>query len=138
MSAVLEQYFQSIVVDKINEIISKQFQEIRDDLEARYNEIQSDISGLKKIESNYTDLRIEIASLKKRVADSGQEMYGRMHEDIEGCETRLIGTIKKDIQAFLTKNGKKAATTKKASAKKTVAKKPTAKKPAAKKKTAKK
>ena len=143
MSAVLEQYFQSVVVDKISEMISRQFQEIKDDLGAQFNEIRIDIVGLKKLDSNYTDLRIDIESLKKRVSELGQEISGKMRDDIEGCETRLIGTIKKDMQEIFSKNGKKTGVAKKrtpakkAMTKKTVAKKTTAKKATTKKKTAK-
>ena len=138
MSAVLEQYFQSVVVDKISEMISRQFQEIKDDLGAQFNEIRIDIVGLKKLDSNYTDLRIDIESLKKRVSELGQEISGKMRDDIEGCETRLIGTIKKDMQEMFSKNGKKTGVAKKRTpAKKAMAKKTTAKKATTKKKTAK-
>jgi hypothetical protein len=129
MSAVLEQYFQYVVVDKISEMISKQFQEIKDDIEARFNEIRSDIGGVKKLESNYADIRIDIESLKNRVSELGQEIYGKMHNDIERCETSIIGTIRKDIETLLTKNGKKTELAKKqAPAKKAVARKTTTKK----------
>ena len=33
MSAVLETYFQHVVVDKLNETLSKQFEEMKDDLQ---------------------------------------------------------------------------------------------------------
>jgi hypothetical protein len=138
MSAVLEQYFQSVVVDKISEMISRQFQGIKDDIEAQLNEIRIDIGGLKRPDSNYADLRIDIEGLKKRVSELGQEITGKMRDDIEGCETRLIGTIKKDIQEMFSKNGKKTGVAKKRTpAKKKVAKKTTAKKATTKKKTAK-
>lgn len=138
MSAVLEQYFQSVVVDKISEMISRQFQEIKDDLGAQFNEIRIDIGGLKKLDSNYTDLRIDIESLKKRVSELGQEISGKMRDDIEGCETRLIGTIKKDMQEMFSKNGKKTGVARKQTrAKKKVAKKKVAKKATTRKKTAK-
>ncbi len=138
MSAVLEQYFQSVVVDKISEMISRQFQGIKDDLGAQYNEIRIDIGGLKGPDSNYGDLRIDIEGLKKRVSELGQEITEKMRDDIEGCETRLIGTIKKDMKEMLSKNGKKTGVAKKRTpAKKKVAKKATAKKATTRKKTAK-
>ena len=59
MSAVLETYFQHVVVDKLNKTLSKQFEEMKDALQI-----------LKKLQSDYTFLRIEIESLKKRVSDS--------------------------------------------------------------------
>ena len=95
MSAVLETYFQHVVVDKLNETLSKQFEDMKDDLQV-----------LKKLQSDYTNLRIELETLKKRVSDSGNE-----------------------IKEILSQNGKKAVATKKpAPAKIAVAKKPVAKK----------
>jgi len=138
MSAVLEQYFQSVVVDKIKEMISDQFQEIKDDIEAQFNEMRSDIRGLKNLESNYADIRIDIESLKNRISELGQDISGKMHNDIAGCENRLIGTIRKDLKDMLSKNGKKPVATKPATAKKAVARKTTAKKATAKKKKARK
>jgi regulator of replication initiation timing len=105
MSAVLETYFQHVVVDKLNETLSKQFEDMKDDLQV-----------LKKLQSDYTNLRIELETLKKRVADSGNE-----------------------IKEILSQNGKKAVITKKpAPAKIAVTKKPVAKRLAVKKKTTKK
>lgn len=105
MSAVLETYFQHVVVDKLNETLSKQFEDMKDDLQV-----------LKKLQSDYTNLRIELETLKKRVSDSGNE-----------------------IKEILSQNGKKAVATKKpALAKIAVTKKPVAKKLAVKKKTTKK
>ena len=104
MSAVLESYFQHVVVDKLNETLSKQFEEMKDDLQV-----------LKKLQSDYTNLRIELETLKKRVSDSGNE-----------------------IKEILSKNGNKAAAAKTPAPvkiTKAVAK-PTAKKPAIKKKAA--
>ncbi len=101
MSAVLEQYFQAVVVDKLDKTISKQFQEMKDDLHV-----------LKKLKLDYTNLRIEIESLKKHVSDSNN-----------------------DIKEMLSQNNKKAAATKKpAPAKKTEAKKLAVKKKTTKKK----
>ncbi len=100
MSAVLETYFQHVVVDKLNETLSKQFEDMKDDLQV-----------LKKLQADYTNLRIELETLKKRVSDSGNE-----------------------IKEILSQNGKKAAATKKPAS----AKKPVAKKLAVKKKTKKK
>ncbi len=105
MSAVLETYFQHVVVDKLNETLSKQFEEMKNDLQV-----------LKKLQSDYTNLRIELETLKKRVSDSGNE-----------------------IKEILSQNGKKPAATKKpAPAKIAVTKKPVAKKLSVKKKTKKK
>ncbi|ODS34127.1 MAG: hypothetical protein SCARUB_00697 [Candidatus Scalindua rubra] len=116
MSAVLEQYFQTVVVDKINETISKQFQEIKDDLDIRYNKISSDISGLRNLESNYNNLLNEIESLKKQLSASGQE---------------ISGTIQKGTKELSEKIDKKLEATKTtAPAKNAIAKKPTAKKTA--------
>jgi septal ring factor EnvC (AmiA/AmiB activator) len=128
MSAVLEQYFQSVVVDKIREMISDQFQEIKDDIEAQFNEMRSDIKGLKNLESNYADIRIDIESLKNRISELGQDLSGKMHNDIAGCENRLIGTIRKDLKDLLSKNGKKPVTVKPVTAKKATAKKKKARK----------
>ena len=100
MSAVLETYFQHVVVDKLNETLSKQFEEMKDDLNV-----------LKKLQSDYTNLRIELETLKKRVSDSGNE-----------------------IKEILSQNGKKAEVTKKPAP----AKVAVAKKLAVKKKTTKK
>jgi septal ring factor EnvC (AmiA/AmiB activator) len=128
MSAVLEQYFQSVVVDKIREMISDQFQEIKDDIEAQFNEMRSDIKGLKNLESNYADIRIDIESLKNRISELGQDLSGKMHNDIAGCENRLIGTIRKDLKDLLSKNGKKPVAAKPVTAKKATAKKKKARK----------
>jgi septal ring factor EnvC (AmiA/AmiB activator) len=133
MSAVLEQYFQSVVVDKIREMISNQFQEIKDDIEAQFNEMRSDIKGLKKLESNYADIRIDIESLKNRISELGQDISGKMHNDIAGCENRLIGTIRKDLKDLLSKNGEKPVVAKPATAKKVTVKKATTRKKKAKK-----
>ncbi len=137
MSAVLEQYFQSVVVDKIREMISDQFQEIKDDIGAQFNEMRSDIRGLKKLESNYADIRIDIESLKNRISELGQDISGKMHNDIAGCENRLIGTIRKDLKDLLSKNGKKPVAAKPTTVKKATAKKVTAKKVTTRKKKAK-
>ena len=109
MSAVLETYFQHVVVDKLNETLSKQFEEMKDDLQV-----------LKKLQSDYTNLRIELETLKKRVSDSGNE-----------------------IKEILANNGSKSAVVKTQApvkittgAVKPVAKKPVTKKPAIKKKAA--
>lgn len=106
MSAVLETYFQNVVVDKLNKTLSQQFEEMKDALQI-----------LKKLQSDYTFLRIEIESLKKRVTDSSN-----------------------DIKEMIAKNETKATATKKpATAKTTTTAKPVAKKLSVKKKaTAKK
>ncbi len=108
MSALLEQYFQTVVVDKINEIISERFKEMKVELDAKFFEF-----------------RIEMESLKKKVSDSGQEICGKMYND---------------IKEMLKENGKKAEAAKMPvevkvpiAAKKTVAKKAPVKKTVAKK-----
>ncbi len=103
MSAVLEQYFQTVVVDKLDGMISRQFQEMKDDLLV-----------LKKLQSDYTNLRIEIETLKKRVSDTTN-----------------------DLKEILSKNGNKVVAAK-TTTKKTVTAKPAAKKKVAAKKKAKK
>ncbi len=137
MSAVLEQYFQYVVVDKIREMISSQFQEIKDDIDTQFNEMRSDIKGLKKLESNAADIRIDIESLKNRISELGQDISGKMHNDIAGCENRLIGTIRKDLKDMLS-NGKKPVATKLATTKKVIInKKATARKATTRRKKAK-
>ncbi len=63
MSAVLETYFQHVVVDKLNETITKQFEEMREDLQV-----------LKQLKSDYSSLRTELDTLKERFAESGNEI----------------------------------------------------------------
>jgi regulator of replication initiation timing len=63
MSAVLETYFQHVVVDKLNETISKQFEEMREDLQV-----------LKQLKSDYSSLRTELDTLKQRFSESGNEI----------------------------------------------------------------
>jgi ferritin-like protein len=99
--------------------------------------MRSDIKGLKKLESNYADIRIDIESLKNRISELGQDLSGKMHNDIAGCENRLIGTIRKDLKDLLSKNGKKPVAAKPTTVKKATAKKVTAKKVTTRKKKAK-
>ena len=63
MSAVLETYFQHVVVDKLNETISKQFEEMKDELQV-----------LKELKSDYNNLRTELDTLKERFAGAGDEI----------------------------------------------------------------
>jgi regulator of replication initiation timing len=63
MSAVLETYFQHVVVDKLNETITKQFEEMREDLQV-----------LKQLKSDYSSLRTELDTLKQRFSESGNEI----------------------------------------------------------------
>ncbi len=63
MSAVLETYFQHVVVDKLNETITKQFEEMREELQV-----------LKQIKSDYASLRTELDTLKQRFSESGNEI----------------------------------------------------------------
>ncbi len=110
MSAVLETYFQHVVVDKLNETLSKQFEEMKEDLRI-----------LKKLQSDYTNIRIELETLKKRVSDSGNEI-----KEILSTDSKKAGVTKKSVPA------------KTVVAKKPATKKPAAKKLAVKKKTTKK
>ncbi len=110
MSAVLETYFQHVVVDKLNETITKQIEEMREELQV-----------LKQIKSDYASLRTELDTLKQRFSESGNEI----NEMIAKTGKKAVAT-------------KKPASAKKPVAVKPLAKKLAAKKPAAKKKTTKK
>jgi len=66
MSAVLETYFQHVVVDKLNETITKQFEEMREDLQV--------LKQLKQLKSDYSSLRTELDTLKQRFSESGNEI----------------------------------------------------------------
>ena len=100
MSAVLETYFQHVVVDKLNETITRQFEKMREDLQV-----------LKQLKSDYTSLRTELDTLKQRFSESGNEI-----------NEMLAKTSKKAVAT------KKPATTKKPVAKKLAVKKKTTKK----------
>ncbi|MDP6924272.1 MAG: hypothetical protein R2568_09095 [Candidatus Scalindua sp.] len=63
MSAVLETYFQHVVVDKLNETIAKQFEDMKEELQV-----------LKQLRTDYTSLRTELDTLKERFAESGNEI----------------------------------------------------------------
>lgn len=99
MSAVLEQYFQHVVVDKINDLISDRFKEIKGELDAKFYEF-----------------RLDLENLRKNVSESGEEICGKMREE---------------IKEILSENGKKALLKEKASP----AKKPAGKKATTQKKT---
>ncbi|GJQ59065.1 MAG: hypothetical protein D8M57_04580 [Candidatus Scalindua sp. AMX11] len=86
MSAVLEQYFQHVVVDKINDLISDRFKEIKVELDSKFYEF-----------------RLDLESLRKNVSESGQEICGKMREE---------------IKEILAENGKKNVVTQKSSIKK--------------------
>ena len=105
MSAVLETYFQHVVVDKLNETLSKQFEEMKDDLQV-----------LKKLQSDYTNLRIELETLKKRVSDSENKIK------------ELWSQNGKKAAATMKTAPAKIAVTKKPVAKKLAVKKKTTKK----------
>lgn len=105
MSAVLEQYFQTVIVDKINEVISKQCQGIKNNLEAECNEIKSKINSLKKLESNYANLQNELESLKKLVSNSRQEKSKPVEESVTLQPTK---TVKKTIATKKKTPAKKA------------------------------
>ena len=100
MSAVLETYFQHVVVDKLNETITRQFEEMREDLQV-----------IKQLKSDYSSLRTELDTLKQRFSESGNEI-----------NEMLAKTSKKAVAT------KKPATTKKPVAKKLAVKKKTTKK----------
>jgi regulator of replication initiation timing len=100
MSAVLETYFQHVVVDKLNETITKQFEEMREDLQV-----------IKQLKSDYSSLRTELDTLKQRFSESGNEI-----------NEMLAKTSKKAVAT------KKPATKKKPVAKKLAVKKKTTKK----------
>ncbi|GAX61056.1 hypothetical protein SCALIN_C17_0089 [Candidatus Scalindua japonica] len=106
MSAVLETYFQHVVVDKLNKTLSKQFEEMKDALQI-----------LKKLQSDYTFLRIEIESLKKRVSDSSNEIKEMLSKD----ETKATATKKPTPAKITTKKPttQKLTVKKKATSKKT-------------------
>ena len=63
MSAVLETYFQHVVVDKLNETIAKQFEDMKEELQV-----------LKQLRTDYTSLRTELDTLKQRFSESGNEI----------------------------------------------------------------
>ncbi len=100
MSAVLETYFQHVVVDKLNETITKQFEEMREELQV-----------LKQIKSDYASLRTELDTLKQRFSESGNEI----NEMIAKTGKKAVAT-------------KKPAAAKKPAAKKLAVKKKTTKK----------
>ncbi len=108
MSAVLETYFQTVVVDKLNETISKQFEEMKDELQV-----------LKELKSDYSNLRTELDTLKERFASAGDEINEML--------------AKKAKPAAPKPAVKKAASKKPAPKKKLVAKKKAVKKKAKKK-----
>ncbi len=82
MSAVLETYFQHVVVDKLNETITKQFEEMREDLQV-----------LKQLKSDYTSLRTELDTLKQRFSESGNEI----NEMIANTGKKAVATKKKPV-----------------------------------------
>ncbi len=82
MSAVLETYFQHVVVDKLNETITKQFEEMREDLQV-----------LKQLKSDYSSLRTELDTLKERFAESGNEI----NEMLAKTGKKAVATKKKPV-----------------------------------------
>jgi regulator of replication initiation timing len=82
MSAVLETYFQHVVVDKLNETITRQFEEMREDLQV-----------LKQLKSDYTSLRTELDTLKQRFSESGHEI----NEMIAKTGKKAVATKKKPV-----------------------------------------
>ncbi len=99
MSAVLETYFQHVVVDKINETITKQFEEMREELQV-----------LKQLKSDYASLRTELDTLKQRFAESGDEI----NEMIAKTGKKAVATKKPAAKKTTTKKlAVKKKTTKK-------------------------
>ncbi len=99
MSAVLETYFQHVVVDKINETITKQFEEMREELQV-----------LKQLKSDYASLRTELDTLKQRFAESGNEI----NEMIAKTGKKAVATKKPAAKKTTTKKlAVKKKTTKK-------------------------
>ncbi len=114
MSALLEQYFQHVVVDKINDLISERFKEIKVELD-----------------SKFYGFRLDLESLRKNISDSGQEICGKMREEIKEI---VAENAKKAAPASKVAPAQKKAVAKKPSHVKKAApvqKKPVAKKPAA-------
>ena len=87
MSAVLETYFQHVVVDKLNKTITKQFEEMREDLQV-----------LKQLKSDYTSLRTELDTLKQRFSESGNEI----NEMIAKTSKKAVATKKPAVAKKLT------------------------------------
>ena len=113
MSAVLEQYFQHVVVDKINDLISNRFKELKVELDAKFCEF-----------------RLDLESLKKDVSDSGQEICEKMQEELKEL---LSENGKKAVESKEPSPAKSPVPTKKsAGAKKKIVKKAPAKKAATK------
>ncbi|MDR4497919.1 MAG: hypothetical protein MRK02_08385 [Candidatus Scalindua sp.] len=113
MSAVLEQYFQHVVVDKINDLISNRFKELKVELDAKFYEF-----------------RLDLESLKKNVSDSGQEICEKMQEELKEL---LAENGKKAVERKEPSPAKSSVSTKKpAGAKKKIVKKAPAKKAATK------
>ncbi|HJO56237.1 MAG TPA: hypothetical protein QF423_06140 [Candidatus Scalindua sp.] len=88
MSAVLETYFQHVVVDKLNETIAKQFEEMREDLQV-----------LKQLKSDYTSLRTELDTLKQRFLESGNEI----NEMLTKTSKKAVATKKPAAKKTTTK-----------------------------------
>ena len=111
MSAVLEQYFQHVVVDKINDLISNRFKELKVELDAKFSEF-----------------RLDLESVKKNVSDSGQDICEKMQKELKEL---LAENGKKIVESKKPLPAKSTVSTKKpAGAKKTVVKKAPAKKAA--------
>ncbi len=86
MGALLEQYFQNVVVDKIDETVAKHCQEVKNNLGATVvdkidktvakhcqgikNNLEAECSENK---SKIKRLSVEIENLKKQVSDSGKK-----------------------------------------------------------------
>ncbi len=97
MSAVLETYFQHVVVDKLNETITKQFEEMREELQV-----------LKQIKSDYASLRTELDTLKQRFSESGNEINEMISKTgKKAVATKKSASAKKTTTKKLTVKKKK-------------------------------
>lgn len=117
MSAVLEPYFQHVVVDKINKTLSAQFREIQDGL-----------SVLIKLEADYNNLYAEMENLKKCVSESGKDIKELLAKSAEKNVTTKTKAPDKTVEAKPVASAVKPPVTKKTAVKKTATKKKTIKK----------
>jgi len=113
MGALLEQYFQNVVVDKIDETVAKHCQELKNNLEAVVVD-KIDKTVAKHCQGIMNNLEAECREIKSKIK--------RLSVEIENLKKQASGS------------GKKSETTKK----QTSAQYPRAKKPVAKKAPAKK
>ncbi len=97
MSAVLETYFQHVVVDKLNETIVKQFEDMKEELQV-----------LKQLRTDYTSLRTELDTLKQRFSESGNEINEMISKTgKKAVATKKSASAKKTTTKKLTVKKKK-------------------------------